>query len=332
MLREIQNRARARLFLAPALFLLVTGGMASACSAPAPTAAPPSAAQPIVGSLLQATGAPVVIQTVVVEGVPAAATPGTDQSVGGAPSVPLAIDRRIIKNAQLTETVENTDTAIARITGIATDVGGYVAGTHTFVEASHKGGQITIGVPVDRFEEALNLVRKVALTLDSDVTSSSDVSAQYVDLQSRLTNLQATADRIREFLGKAQTVDEALKINAQLSDVESQIEQIKGQLNVLSTRTAFSTITLDIHEELPTPTPTLTPTPTPTPTPVGWHPDQTFKSAVDVQSTLLRAVGDLLIWFLVVLLPYIVVIGIFVSGVAWLLRRLSKPRAPNKTA
>ena len=322
-----QTRAwqRARLFFALVLFLLMVVVWVNACAASAPTAAPPAAFPQAAGRLAQPTSAP----PVVAQGAPEAAPPSAP-SAGGAPSIPLPIDRRIIKNAQLTETVDNTDTAIARITGIATDVGGYVAGSHTFIEGNHKGGQITISVPVDRFEEALNLVRKVALALDSDVTSSSDVSAQYVDLQSRLTNLQATADRIREFLGKAQTVDEALKINAQLSDVESQIEQIKGQLNVLSTRTAFSTITVDIHEQLPTPMPTFTPTSTPTPTPVGWHPDQTFSSAVGVQSTLLRALGDLLIWFIVVLLPYIVVIGLVGMGIGWLLQRLSRPRTHPK--
>ena len=42
-------------------------------------------------------------------------------------------------------------------------------------------------------------------------------------------------------LGQAKTVDDALKINQQLSDIEGQIEQIQGKINYLSTRSAFST-------------------------------------------------------------------------------------------
>ncbi len=338
MSKQPKRPSRARTTVALVLFGLMTGAVLSGCGASAPTAAPPIAMPAQRSGVAQSgaapapTSAPPAIQTVVVEGAPKGALAPPSTSVGGAPESALPLDRRIIKNAQLTETVESTDTAVARITGIAVDVGGYVAGSHTYVEGDRKGAQVTIGVPVDRFEEALNLVRKVALRLESDITSSSDVSAQYVDLESRLKNLQATADRIREFLGKAQTVDEALKINAQLSDVESQIEQIKGQLNVLSARTAFSTITVDIHEQLPTPTPTATPTPTPTPTPIGWHPDLTFNSAIGVQSSLLRALGDLLIWFIVVLLPYIVVFALAAMGIAWVLQRVSKAGTPTRSA
>jgi len=49
--------------------------------------------------------------------------------------------------------------------------------------------------------------------------SGQDVTDEYVDLQSRLGNLEATRDRIRTFLDQAQTVDEALRVNEQLAAV-----------------------------------------------------------------------------------------------------------------
>lgn len=42
--------------------------------------------------------------------------------------------------------------------------------------------------------------------------------------------LEATAARVRAFLDQARTVEESLKINGQLSELEGQIEQVKGQL------------------------------------------------------------------------------------------------------
>ncbi len=337
MRNTIASHLRARRNFALALILLLATLVAvSACGG---GAAPTSAPQRAVGGVApaaQATSAPAATSAPSRGLLPAATSAlaptalvaggGANSSVSGV-SNPIPLDRRIIKNAQLTETVQKADLAVQRVTTIAQDVGGYVGSSHTFREGDHQGAQVTIAVPVDRFEEVLNLVRKIG-HVDQDVATSSDVSDQYVDLESRLKNLEATAARIRDFLGKAQTVDEAIKINAQLSSVEEQIEQIKGKLNVLSARTAFSTITIDIHEELPTPTPTATPTMTPTPTPVGWHPDETFKSAVNVQSSLLRSLGDLLIWFFVVLLPYVVVFALVAMGVAWIARRFS--RAPTR--
>ena len=100
-----------------------------------------------------------------------------------------------------------------------------------------------------------------------EVASGDDVTEQYVDLQSQLTNLEATRARIQEFLQDAKTMDEALRINQELANIEAQIEQIKGRMNYLNDRSAFSTITINFEPEFPVLTPTPTPTAHPTPHP-----------------------------------------------------------------
>ncbi|MBI5877114.1 MAG: DUF4349 domain-containing protein [Chloroflexi bacterium] len=290
--------------------------LSSCGGAPTPSSAAPYAAAATSAPAMPTTAAaaaPTAAGRSAAPAPAAAATSAPQASAGGAPANAAPIDRKIIKNAQLSIVVENVDTAVMRLTGIASDVGGYLVGSRTFVEGNRKGGQVTLSVPVDNFEPSLNLVRKVALTIENDVATSSDVTEQFVDLQSRLINLQATEARIREFLVKAQTVDEALKVNAQLSDISRQIEEIKGKLNAMNARTAYSTITVDMRELVPTPTPTATPTVTPTPTatptatPNVWHPDQTLTTAVTAQTNILRQLGDALIWFGVILLPYLLV-------------------------
>ncbi len=116
----------------------------------------------------------------------------------------------------------------------------------------------------------------------------------------KLTNLEATRDRIKSFLDEAKTVDEALRINAELANVEAQIEQIKGQMNYLEDRSAFSTITINFEPVLPE---QLTPTPTPSPTPNAWNPGDTFKNAKKTVTFAYQGIIDLLIWVLVVLVP-----------------------------
>ncbi len=336
---ETLRRARKAAPSALALFALFLAAIAlGACnsSAAAPTAAPAAAMAP--AQQREFGGAPAPAATSAPAATPAPTSAAVAQKAppsAGSNSQPsqsgnaVPLDRKIIKNAQLVLTVEKTSTAIERITTIASDVGGYLQGSHSFAEGTTTGAQITIQVPVDRFEEALNRVRNVALKITSDTTSSTDVSDQYVDLQARQKNLEATRDRIRQFLDKAATVDEALKVNQQLSDVESQIEQIKGKLNVLDARSSFSTITADLHEPAPTPTPTPSPTPTATPTPIGWNPGQTFNDAARVQTSLLRAIGDLLIWVGVVLLPYVVVFGLIAFAATWIIRRFVRPVPPH---
>ncbi|HLF25765.1 MAG TPA: DUF4349 domain-containing protein [Anaerolineae bacterium] len=278
--------------------LIVIGLIASACASaatPAPqalydtsrggagelaAAAPTTAPEP--------TAAPVDIAS-------------TDKSGGGSLGVsPYRANRLIIKNGEMNLLVVDTSRAIDQVTDIAVNGGGYIVSSRTWSDDAFKFATLTLGVPVEQFEAVQRQLRALAVTVLNDTASGQDVSEEYVDLQSRLTNLEATAARIREFLAQAKDVDEALQVNARLTDVENEIEQIKGRMNYLKDRAAFSTIVVNLEPQRPTPTPT------PTATPAAWTPEKTFNAAAGTLSGVLRSLGDLLIWFGVVVAPFAV--------------------------
>jgi len=58
--------------------------------------------------------------------------------------------------------------------------------------------------------------------------------------------LEATRDRLQSFLDKAETVDDALKVNQSLSDLQGQIEQLKGRKQFLERSAALSTISVTL--------------------------------------------------------------------------------------
>jgi hypothetical protein len=206
----------------------------------------------------------------------------------------------IIKNGEMNLLVADTDRAIDQVTGIAVDNGGYVVSSKSWTQDELKYAALTMGVPSDQFEATQRRLRAIAVDVLSDTASGQDVSDEYVDQQSRLTNLEATQARIREFLNQAKNVDEALQVNARLTEVEAEIEQVKGRMQYLKDRSAFSTLTINLEPQRPTPTPT------PTATPVGWRPEQTFNQAAGTLTGLLRSLGDLLIWLGVVVAPFAV--------------------------
>jgi hypothetical protein len=115
-----------------------------------------------------------------------------------------------------------------------------------------------------------------------------------------------------------------LKVNAQLTDVENEIEQIKGRMQFLKDRSAFSTLVVTLNPQLPTPTPTLTPTPTPTPTPSYWQPEKTAEAAGNTLGGLLRGLIDALIWFGIVLLPFAIPVLAIIALVVYFNRRKKK--------
>jgi hypothetical protein len=231
--------------------------------------------------------------------------------------------------AELRLLVGDTDIAIDRLTQIVGDVNGYIISSRVWYESwigeNYKYASVTMGVPVDRFETAMRRLRGVAAQVQDETASGQDVTDEYVDLDSRLDNLKATRDRIREFLDQAESVEESLRINEGLKKVEAEIETVQGRMNYLFDRAAYSTITVQISPELPdAPTPTLTPPPTPTPTPEPWRASAVAQDAGQTLVAILRVLAEITIWFSVVFLPFILPPVALVVFVRFLIQRQRK--------
>jgi hypothetical protein len=244
---------------------------------------------------------------------PAADEPAGKASANLPNAAPRSSIRMIIKNGEMTLLVSDTDRALDQATGIAVNSGGYVVSSKTWSSGDHKSAALTMGVPSDQFEGVQRQLRALAVEVLSDTSSGQDVSDEYVDLQSRLTNLGATATRIRELLKDAKDVDEALQVNIKLSEVESEIEQIKGRMQYLKDRSAFSTIVLNLQPDVPTPTP------------AAWQPGKTVESAANSASNLLRGLIDGALWLVVALGPVLIPLAI----VIWLIVRARRKRAKH---
>ncbi len=243
-----------------------------------------------------------------------------DQTSANLPdTAPRSSIRMIIKNGEMTLLVADTDRALEQATDIAVNSGGYVVSSKTWNNGDAKSATLTMGVPSDQFEAVQRQLRALAMKVESDTSSGQDVSDEYVDLQSRLTNLEATAARIREFLDKATKVSDALDVNQQLSDVEGQIEQIKGRMQYLKDRSAFSTMVVNLEPQRPTPAPEV------------WQPGKTIQKAADSAGGLLRNLVDAVIWLIVAYGPILIPLAIVLAFVVRTQRKRSKHGPGNVT-
>jgi hypothetical protein len=317
-----------------ASFVILLVVLLSACAPAAATEAPAEML-----AVAPATGAPAFVEPALgPEGgadavqeqkgdVTAAPTAGLPDYASSSvdTSSPAQAGHMIVKNADMRLLVEDTDTAIDRMTQVVGDLGGYIISSRVWYQAYYDGenykyATISMGVPVDQFERALTRLRELSVQVLDETASGEDVTDQYVDLQSQLTNLEATRERIKTFLDQATTVDEALRINQELSEVERQIEEIKGRMNYLSDRSAYSTITVNFEPKLPEIVPTPTPTAMSTATPTPWSPGDTFDHSVRSVTRAYQGIVEFLIWFFVVLVPILAPFAFL----AWIIWRLLK--------
>ncbi|MCP4285317.1 MAG: DUF4349 domain-containing protein, partial [Gammaproteobacteria bacterium] len=109
-------------------------------------------------------------------------------------SVVPAVSRMVIKDAEMELLVADTDLSMPEVVQLAGDYEGYIITSKTWFEDEYKYASIQLGIPVDHFETVLNRLRSLGLQVVRETASGQDVTGEYVDLQSRLTNLEATAD------------------------------------------------------------------------------------------------------------------------------------------
>lgn len=224
-------------------------------------------------------------------------------------------NRKIKRNAYLRIEAKDVIGALNKATLLSTRFGGYTSGARTWSVDDQTYASYSFAVPVEQFELALEEMRHLGEVKDENVTSQ-DVTSQFVDLEARIVNLEATAERIRSFLADAKKVEEALDVNRELSSIEGQLEQLKGQRNALSQQTSFSTISIEL----------VPPPPVPTTVDVledakTWSPVATFNAALEVLLSLAQFGIDLAIWVLVLAGPaaFMLVLAL------WIGRRLFLP-------
>jgi hypothetical protein len=131
------------------------------------------------------------------------------------------------------------------VTKVARDAHGFVLSSST---QSERSGTFTLRVPARHFDAAMAALRPIG-TVESSQQTGKDVTAQYVDLTARLRILSGRRAVILKLMSRATSIGETLDLQNQFDNVQLQIEQIQGNLNVLRNQVAESMITVDLHEK-----------------------------------------------------------------------------------
>ena len=158
--------------------------------------------------------------------------------------------RKVSRNGSMSVTVEKAEEAVETITDIAEQAGGFVSVARIYEIASDiKSGHITIKVPSDKFDETIDKIKDTTIKVEREEVSTQDVTDQYIDLETRLRNYNATEDKYLEVLKKAQTVNEILDVQRELSQIRNNIERIEGQIKYMDRQVEMSTISVSLTSE-----------------------------------------------------------------------------------
>jgi hypothetical protein len=237
-------------------------------------------------------------------------------------------ERVILRNASIQIIVEDTEATIDAISTMANEMGGWVvtanSSSHTRSDdVTYTNGNITVRVPAERLDEALNTIREGALDVEREAVNGRDVTEEYVDLSSRLSNLEAAEAQLVEILESAYTVEDVLAVQAELTTVRGEIEQIEGRLRYFDEAAAFSSVAVTVREKVPQLGNVQV---------AGWSPGGTAQNALGVLVVIGQFVVDAAIVLVIVGAPMGVALGVVVWGARRLWQAVRGGRKVTPTA
>jgi hypothetical protein len=172
---------------------------------------------------------------------------GARSDRGTGPVIDLvATERAVVRTGSMRVTVDDPAEAAEDVRVRVTDAGGFVADER--VRAGSGTVDITVRVPAEEFERVRSAVGELGEVTEQDVQAE-DVTAELVDLESRIASQRASVERVQELLGQAGDVDQLALVEGELASREAELESLLGQERVLAEQVALSTLSVHLSED-----------------------------------------------------------------------------------
>jgi len=242
---------------------------------------------------------------------------GLAQNDGIALASEEAIERKIIRDAEMRLTVEDFAAAYAYIEALPEQYGGYLVSA----EQSHSGsgrytGTLVLRVDAGSLDDVLALIGELGQVSSQNITSA-DVTAEYYDIQNSLAQYREHEARLMELIDEAKSISDLLQLEEELNRVRIEIETMEGRLRYYDQVTELSKITVHLYSAANTGS-SKVPF-------VGWsEPGMEMRNAfMRGINSLLDNTQNLLVFFLGAL-PTLAVLGVIIGGVVYIIRRRRK--------
>lgn len=257
-------------------------------------------------------------------------------SSGSNADVAAAQQRLIAQTVDLTIVVPDVQKKMDAINQMAAALGGYLVSMNVNKVTYGEGdlasqGNISIRVPAPKLETALAQIKTDAVDVPTEKRAGQDVTSQYVDLQSQLTNLQQAEKDLQAIMDDAKNnpgndtttrTQDVLNVYNQIVVIRGQIEQIQGQMKYIEETTSTSAINVTLVAEQ-----------TVQPVVSGhWKPLVTASKSAQALVKFLQGFVDFLITFVIYVLPVLVVILGPIALIIWAIVALLKRRRARKPA
>lgn len=231
-------------------------------------------------------------------------------------------DRKLVKTLEMNAETEDLDALLEAVMARVDQLGGYVENQRVYNGSNYasrrsRSASMTIRIPAEELEDFADHMAQNS-NIVSRYAYIDDVTLTYVATENRIQALQAEHDRLLELMAKAETMSDLLEVEARLTDVRYELEQVTSQMNVLKNQVNYGTVHLNVDEVVEY-------------TPVA---EETFWQRISggfVDS--LEGIGSGIVEitvFVLANLPYLLLIGAGATGVVLLAKRAVRKKKARK--
>ena len=251
---------------------------------------------------------------------------GVSESELQAAADPAPTQRKLIRNFDVSIQTTKFDDLYNGIKNKVNALGGYIENSGIYNNNAYgdgsRNGSLTARIPDDKVEEFMNTAF-VEGTIISMNESTEDVTLRYSELSSRVESLETEKARLNELLKSAPDVESIILIEERLSEVRSEIENIRSNLRNMDNRVSYSTVWININEvKVIEPTKKAT----------FW--ERLSSGFVKNTNEFFSGLEDFIIWFLTNIFGIAVTVAIIV-GIVLLIKKIvsgSKKKKAEKKA
>ena len=233
-------------------------------------------------------------------------------------AIELPQNRKWVITMSLSTETGDMDTALEAISVRIQQMQGYVESQNiSGLSGSQRTASLTIRVPADQVDGFVEEVSGLT-NLVSCSRNVRDITLTYTDTEGRVKALETEQTRLLELMEQAENMSDLLEIEARLTEVRYQLESYASTLRLYDNQVDYATVSLYITE-----VEKYTPVEEP-----GFFQRITgglAESIVNLGETIVECI----VW-LIVNLPYLIVLGLLGWGVAAIGKRIRRKRKVKK--
>lgn len=217
-------------------------------------------------------------------------------------------NRLVIQTSNMSLLVENVIETRNKILDYASANGGYMVSAQTQSPEESPTSTVIIRIPSGNLPTALDYFHSLSIKVVSENLLGRDVTDQYVDIDTRISQLEKTKSRLESILDQATKISDITSLTQQILSYQNQIDNLKGQQISLEKNAQLAKLTIYLStDEIALP---YAPSET-------FRPKVIFKLAVRSLVSSLRGFARAAIWIVVYAVIWIPLLLIYIFGRRW---------------